>query len=144
MNWQPDWSVGEAALDREHQSLIAIINALGAALLVGPSELDRESFAHQVLSELVSYAENHFRHEEEVMAVAEFPDLERHREGHLHFRKQVMDLAARVAEDPQALAELHTFLTAWLRHHILEQDKRYSPFLQGPRAWSAPGSASPS
>ncbi len=131
--WQASWSVGDPRLDREHQGLVALINALRVAREQELQDLDLEVFVHQVVSELVAYAEDHFRFEEGLMAEAGYPDLGHHREGHLHFRQQVADMAGRVNDHPQALEDFHTFLAAWLKHHILEQDQRYVPYLQEAR-----------
>jgi hemerythrin len=131
--WQESWSVAEPRLDQEHQGLVALINALRVAQEQQLTELDLDVFVHQVVSELVAYAEDHFRYEESLMAEAGYPDLGHHREGHLHFRRQVADMASRVGDHPQALKDLHTFLGAWLKHHILDQDLRYVPYLQAAR-----------
>lgn len=131
--WQASWSVAEPRLDREHQGLVALINALRVAQEQQLTTLDLDVFVHQVVSELVAYAEDHFRYEEALMAEAKYPDLGHHREGHLHFRQQVTTLAGQVLEQQVSLKDLHTFLGAWLKHHILDQDQRYVPYLQAAR-----------
>ena len=128
IEWSPVWSVGDDLLDREHQGLIALINRLA----------DPEALAEEgpkvwldAIAELVLYAETHFRHEEERMGQIGFPGLEAHRTGHMRFRKQLATLASDAeGKGPKALPDLYTFLTAWLKSHVLEEDQRYVPYLE--------------
>ncbi|HJV89976.1 MAG TPA: bacteriohemerythrin [Holophagaceae bacterium] len=127
IEWSPNWSVGDDLLDHEHQGLIALINRL--------SEVEGEVRAHpgiwrECLAEMVLYAENHFRHEEERMGQVAYPHLEAHRAGHLRFRKQLSLLAQEAeARGEDALPNLHAFLAAWLKNHVLEDDRRYVAYL---------------
>lgn len=127
LEWSPSWSVGDDQLDREHQGLIALINRLADPAI-------QESQDPQIwltcISEVVRYAENHFRSEEERMRQADYPGLGAHRTGHLRFRTQV----AQLSQPPEAgglksLKDLHAFLAAWLKSHVLEEDRRYVPYL---------------
>ena len=128
LTWSEAWSVGDAQLDAEHRRLVDLVNAIrGARSGAGCRDLD--PFLHEVVSELVAYAEGHFRHEEARMTAAGFPDLERHRRNHLSFRSRVMALAAEAREPGPALEDFHAFLVAWLRHHVLEEDQAYRPYL---------------
>ncbi len=127
--WSMDWNVGESTVDAQHQGILTLINVISAARDRPISRLDREIFVHQVISELVAYAEAHFRYEEALMARIGFPDLGPHKGIHLHFRQQVIDLAAKVGGEPDGLSDLQAFLSGWLRTHILEQDHRYKPYL---------------
>ena len=127
IEWSPSWSVGDDRLDHEHQSLVALINRL-----VEPDV--RESNDPQVwracISEVVLYAENHFRYEEDRMEQVKYPNLEGHRAGHMRFRKQISQLTLDTYEEtPSVLPELHTFLIAWLKNHILDEDQRYTAYL---------------
>ncbi|HJV23169.1 MAG TPA: bacteriohemerythrin [Holophagaceae bacterium] len=128
IEWAPSWSVGDDLLDHEHQGLIALINRL-ADVEAGASA-DPQVW-RDCLAEMVLYAENHFRHEEERMGQVAYPHLEAHRAGHLRFRKQISALAqASEGRALEAISDLHAFLAAWLRNHILEDDRRYVPYLE--------------
>ncbi len=127
LEWSPSWSVGDDRLDREHQGLIALINRLAEPAI--QESRDPQTWL-TCIAEVVRYAENHFRFEEERMRQAHYPGLEAHRTGHLRFRTQVAQLSQAPAEDgPKSLTDLHAFLSAWLRSHVLEEDRRYVPYL---------------
>ncbi|MBI3131689.1 MAG: hemerythrin family protein [Acidobacteria bacterium] len=127
IEWSPSWSVGDDRLDHEHQSLVALINRL-----VEPEI--RESNDPQVrracVAEVILYAENHFRYEEDRMEQVKYPNLEGHRAGHMRFRRQISQLTLGAFEEtPGLLSDLHTFLIAWLKNHILDEDQRYAAYL---------------
>ena len=127
IEWSSSWSVGDDQLDHEHQGLIDLINRLAEVEAQASSD---PQLWQDCLGEMVLYAENHFRHEEERMGQAGYPHLEAHRMGHLRFRKQLTTLAQEAeGRASEAIRDLHTFLAAWLRNHILEDDRRYVSYL---------------
>lgn len=124
LHWDEAYSVGHAQLDSEHRVLLGLINRL--------HELEGGERVAMVeaLANLVHYAEDHFRHEESVMAAAAYPGREAHRRLHLRFRQQLNAFLDHAGGEPERVQdELRTFLAAWWRHHVLEEDTRYRPYL---------------
>lgn len=124
LHWQDSFSVGHPQLDAEHQVLMALINRLQGLGGEVPSAVT------EALGDLVRYVEEHFRHEEALLDQAAYPGLEGHRRLHLRFRLQLASFLERCGDAPEAvLEELRTFLAAWWRHHVLEEDLRYRSYL---------------
>lgn len=124
-------------MDLEHIQLVGMINRLYDGLLQFEDPSTHGALWQDVLAEVVLYAENHFRHEEQVMGELAFPRLLPHKEGHLRFRKQVSEMASRCQGRAEDLRELFTFLSAWLKHHVLEEDQQYARLI--PRSESLAG-----
>ncbi len=123
-------SVGVEALDSDHRVLIDLIARVASA---GEADDDARVVLAEVLAELVAYTIYHFDREEHVMAACGYPDLAAHREEHHALTREVEDLQSRFNERERGLgvAELLRFLTGWLNHHILLQDKAYRPYAEG-------------
>ncbi len=125
--WLAEYSVGIAAIDGQHQRLVAMINELHQALLARRS---REVMG-AILSQLVDYTELHFTFEESLMARYDYPGHQSHQEAHEQMRAKVLALR----DDHQAgravisLAVM-AFLKDWLSGHILGTDHLYKDFFQ--------------
>lgn len=125
--WKEVYQTGIVALDNEHKQLIAQINRLYEAI--------RDKRGAGALGEtirmLLEYTEQHFQHEEQLLAQFHFPGREDHLEAHRSLRQQVEELEMRCAAGSEELArELFNFLRAWLLEHILEVDKKYGVYLE--------------
>lgn len=127
--WSPAMSVGVKRLDRDHRVLVGLINHLEAA--VGRRFETRVVLA-EVLEALVAYTRFHFNREERVLEACHYPELASHREEHAELTNEVLDLVQRFEGDPASLTpkEMMDFLSEWLFHHILLQDKDYRQFAE--------------
>lgn len=107
------------------RQLVKIINEASVAI-----ELKKQTLLEPILNQLFEYARLHFSHEEARMAAVGFPDLESHAAEHHEFFQHVSDLYSRFLEgNPDVVAELPTFLRAWLVKHIQGTDRNYVPYL---------------
>ncbi len=122
IEWQESYSVGVAKLDDDHKRLIDIIRRVDEADKAGRS-------VQWVLEELRSYAEYHFRGEEERLAAAGYPDLEEHKREHHAFVEWLTTVERTYNMAPDAafhIAEtVNDYLSEWLTHHILLIDMQY-------------------
>jgi hemerythrin len=126
MKWDDMLSVKVESIDAQHKRLIAILNRLHDAARSG----NGASIVGPILDELVSYAEEHFAFEEDLMRRAEYPDLVNHRSEHVKLTTQLGEWQAAAAESESTPQRLLGFLVSWLSTHIMETDKRYTPFVQ--------------
>lgn len=126
IRWVPEMSVGHPDLDFDHQRLVEIINRLMLASGQGNRQV-----IEFVLDDLVNYTEFHFQREEEIMADAGYPELESHRRIHAGFCRKIEELRWEYFQGlrEQPRDEIFRFLTAWLNHHILEDDMAYKQCL---------------
>ena len=124
--WSPDFETGIAIIDEQHRRLIELINELGHGCVFGidPSESER------ILDALVDYAAYHFEAEEALWA--ELPVKGRLLEGHLKthngFVDKILAMQAKLKIGPcgALMDDLLSFLSSWLTHHILYEDKYFS------------------
>lgn len=124
--WNTSFETGIAIIDEQHRRLVALINDLAHETVYG----GEESVAERIVEALIDYAAYHFATEEALWAEVLVNDSAL--EGHLHthggFVKTVLEMQARLqTDDSRTLIDgLLSFLTSWLAHHILYEDKRLS------------------
>lgn len=128
--WSEAMSVGVPRLDSDHRVLIGLINHLERAIA---QRFETRLVIAEVLDALIAYTRFHFDREERVMAACGYPELDTHRQEHAELTAEVIALLDRFESDPTAIShrEMLGFLTDWLNHHILLQDKAYRAFVEG-------------
>jgi hemerythrin len=134
VRWDDSFLLGITLLDHDHQHLFGLINDFHNAFA---EKQDRKDIA-RLLNQLIQYAEAHFRREEVLMAKEQFPGLAEHQQAHQKLIEVVFALQAQL--ESRAVQVSHNtvkFLRAWLTDHILEQDKKFSRFLQDKSRLSA-------
>lgn len=123
--WRDTMSVGVGELDRDHKKMIAMVNAMEAAM----ASLDQPVIA-AVMQQLVTYVADDFQREEELMERHGDPGLAQHKEHHAQAAERIFVLrrryqAASSIEDKREVARrLHGLLSHWLVNHILVEDLR--------------------
>ena len=124
--WNQDYSVGNRAIDADHQELFALINALETASM-------SDGFLSDILGKLEHYAKDHFAREEALMRRIEFPGYQAHVAEHRAFVEWLKTVRAtynRAAESPFQIGDLvNHFLRDWLVNHIIKEDMKYRDFL---------------
>jgi hemerythrin len=125
--WTPDYSVHVEAIDKQHQELIGILNRLFVAV----SEQESVAGIEYILDELVKYTQFHFELEEGLMQRANYPEFEAHRQTHKKLIQQLSELRDKVERGEEHLYfEILGFVKDWLRGHILDVDRQYSPAMK--------------
>jgi hemerythrin-like metal-binding protein len=125
--WSADYSVNVAAIDEQHQELIAILNRLFIAV----SKLEGDQAISGTLDSLTSYTEKHFALEESLMQQANYPDLDAHKAEHQRLLAQLDQFCKKqMLEEKHLHFEMLKFLKAWLKDHILRVDRKYYPSMQ--------------
>lgn len=128
--WNSNFETGIAIIDQQHQRLVELLNSLAHQYVYGikPEETER------ILEALLDYAADHFETEDALWAEALSGDswLEEHRRAHISFvnKVQTMQSAIKVDGCITVADELLPFITIWLAHHILYEDKRFAVVLQ--------------
>jgi len=125
--WNDSMSVGVKTFDEEHKQLITLINKLNHSLTVGATQ----KTMYNILINLVKYTVIHFQHEEEYMALYDYPASAQHKKEHEDLKKQVTDFKDRLDSGKGAFSiELLIFLRDWLTKHILGSDMAYKDFFR--------------
>ncbi len=125
IEWNSSFSVGVETMDRHHQQLAQLINQLAEHT----AENRNSEVVTDILDALVRYAEYHFRAEEELLAKANYRELESHRQEHLQFCEIISETCYDAAHGIVGVRELFSYLTRWWRNHILHEDMKYKPLL---------------
>jgi hemerythrin len=124
--WSEKLSVGVKAVDDQHTVLFDTINELHAAMMKGQAR----TIVGELLCKLLVYTRNHFSDEERMMEAANYPGLAAHQMKHRALTKQVEEYIARFQKGDLTLSnELASFLSDWLKTHILSVDQSYGPYL---------------
>jgi hemerythrin len=124
--WSDVLSVGSDEMDQQHKKLIAIINALAACM---DAEFDVK-LIETIVAQMLSYAQEHFEAEEQLMREIGFPELESHIEMHQNFRYRVMEFSRPENINAKSCRlTLLTYLSDWLTSHILTEDDKYHEYL---------------
>lgn len=127
IKWRDSYETGVEQFDQEHQKLVALVNLMFEAI----RDKSTEEVVAQASTELVTYAVEHFAHEEQAMEALAYNDLEAHKEEHAQLRAKAEQFHARIAQkDPDAALEFYHFLREWLTNHILVCDMAYGPALK--------------
>jgi hemerythrin len=121
LEWKPEYSVGNAAIDHEHESMIQQINALYATL---SEPLNAES-VEAVLGEVHASISAHFALEERLMREANYIEYKEHKEDHEELLDQIHDLIDSFYQDPESgQKRLNTQLSNWFGRHFSSFDAR--------------------
>ncbi len=120
-----DCLIGIEQIDDEHRHLFDLLGKADT-LLADDFNEDCYEELKGIITELESYAENHFAHEEAYMLEIKDPELIRQRAQHDYFREKLQDYEFVNLDSPEeqqrVLSDLVEFLARWLYRHILSSD----------------------
>lgn len=119
-----EFFTGIAEIDKEHARLFETTEKLYQ--LLGDDLIpDKYDHIKQVLLELKEYTIMHFEHEEAYMESIQYKKMFTQKIQHEEFRNKIEEFEFESFDESQedTIKEILDFLTDWLVHHILENDK---------------------
>jgi len=123
--WQPQLSVGVAALDAQHHHIFQLLARSRADALGGQPKM----FVSAGIEELIGCLQWHFGGEELLMRTFGYPDSLSHQQDHQRLGRVLLEFQEQFAHGGESLAlPLLDYLEGWLLRHILECDRQYSAF----------------
>ena len=122
--WSERLSVGIAAIDSDHRTLVQLVGRFHDEVEAGR---DVDAVA-DVFQHLIDYTARHFANEEREMDAYGYPEMDAHKEEHRRLVAEVMELSRQRRK--LVAANVGEFLDAWLLDHIMTWDKRLGSFLQ--------------
>ena len=125
MPWSEELSVGLEEIDEQHKVLVTLINRLFSEAILKKSE---PGIVASILGELAQYTIVHFAVEESLFRIFDYPDSQNHVQHHRQLRDEVLKIQVKFNEGHAVDLELMRFLRHWLRHHIMGDDKKFTPF----------------
>jgi hemerythrin len=128
IEWRNKMAVGEAMIDGDHKRLIEFINKYETAVGTKDIELLKSTF-----SDMLSYTESHFSREENLMRAIHYGGYRAHKTAHEDLVIKLKIFHARVGDKTRriSLPEVTEFLHDWLVNHILNEDMKIKPLLEG-------------
>lgn len=126
VDWKDIYVVNVAEVDEQHKKLVALINELHQAMLVGKGK----EVMSKILSDLVDYTVYHFGTEEKFFDQYEYPETELHKKQHKELTDQVLAVQKKYEAGEKVLTiDVMNFLRDWLHDHIVGSDKLFGPYL---------------
>ncbi len=121
--WKDEYSVNVAELDQHHRTLIDILNGIYDNCL----RSDATECIMPKISQLLEYAQYHFREEESYMSRIEYFERDEHVEQHAMFIFKIKEMQqAYEGNEHELTKSVLVFLGKWLLHHVLEEDRKYA------------------
>lgn len=113
-------------IDEQHKKLIDILNRLRDAMKAGSGKEALE----EVLTDLAAYVEYHFKSEEDLFKKYNYPDSTKHIEEHKSYIENIGKFNEKFNQNKTLglSVEVLNYLVSWVKHHIMEVDKKYSEF----------------
>ncbi|WP_440945687.1 bacteriohemerythrin [Methanosarcina sp. T3] len=123
IKWTDSFSVNIVEIDAQHKKLVEMINRLYDAMKVGKSK----DVMGEILDNLISYTETHFKTEEKYFDLYRYPEKETHKAEHEKFTEIVTKFKKDFDSGNAIISiEVMNFLKEWLTNHINGSDKRYT------------------
>ena len=126
IEWNDSFSVNNETIDKQHKGLFELLNGLSTEF----DEQKEKRLLETTIEKLLDYTKYHFSTEEYLMRQADYPDYEKHKGEHEIFVKKVKDFLSNFIDGKEALtSNIIEFLMEWIKNHISQTDKKYTPFL---------------
>ncbi len=127
IQWDDSLAINFREIDRQHQTLIRMINDLDDAMRQGQGK----ETLRAIIQKLIGYTKTHFQSEEAYFAEFEYPGTAEHKREHAEFVAKIKDFRNGFDSGKLCLSiEVMDFLSDWLKTHIKGTDKQYAPFLR--------------
>jgi len=124
--WDDTLSVEVDEIDEDHRRLVDLFNMLSHSVAEG----DSTDYIDALLEELISCTVWHFRHEERLMLLHHYPEIEGHKAEHSDLIDSVRELQQKFHQSNKLLTNDDIdYLEDWLTAHILGYDMKMGFFL---------------
>lgn len=127
--WKPEYAIGDALIDGQHEQLFKLAGDLIEACEAGHN--------HVVLGEaldfLAFYTIKHFTDEEALQLRVGFPQYDEHKALHDDFKAVAAGLIAQYKQTPLSSAELsdttQSVIVSWLKNHVINADSKIAKYI---------------
>ena len=127
ITWTNEFSVGHKSLDDQHFKIVSYINEL-----IDMPAITKQSLALEYITKMLLYSREHLDYEEQMLNYNYYPDASSHAVIHKFYVKKVENfLKMSFVDDYDFRSEVLNFLKEWWVYHILEEDMKYRPFIEG-------------
>jgi len=120
IQWSKEMETGVEKIDKQHQTLVAMINRLQSAI---DSKLELTGIS-LIFGQLASYTKYHFKAEELILEKMHDPHIVAHRQIHMKFVNILREYEKSFRSgDATVVPKLLSYLEVWLVDHIVKEDK---------------------
>ncbi len=129
--WRENMSVANNSIDHDHKYMVCYVNTVMLAL----QKPEEKEILLTSLSQLYSYAEEHFSREEHIQQMIKYPDYVKHKIEHKKLLHDLNDLQKKIKDEynneeiDEKYHEIVSFLKHWLVDHVLNTDMLLKPYL---------------
>jgi hemerythrin len=117
-------------IDNQHLKFLEIHNNI-ITLLSKNKENLIEKDIENVINELTDYVKVHFKTEEDLLLLANYPDIEKHIKEHIYFIDKIDEFnMALKYKNPALLDNMLVFMKKWFLSHIKQTDSKYTEVLK--------------
>jgi hemerythrin len=121
-DWVPDYSVDLLVIDNQHKKLVDLTNQIYKLRKSKLSPLE----CLKIIRSAISYVDEHFSTEEDIMEARKFELIESHKKEHANFITTTLKIINEFEKTGNIdLDNLATFLKTWIIKHIATIDKQH-------------------
>jgi len=124
--WNDEYSIGHETIDAQHARLFELANAV---LAIENASQHAERIKEAVRS-LYQYVEIHFNHEEALMRIVGYPELNHHAELHKQLIEKMNTLLLMSKTFDEFVPALQKHMSDWVLRHIIEQDQMIGAYMR--------------
>lgn len=123
ITWTEEYITGIESIDEQHRQLVDLVNKFEEASRRGRGS----RVMSDILNDLVGYTQEHFSHEESIMAESGFPATDAHTARHRQLLQKVERFQYEFEnEGKRVTGEVRELLRYWISSHILQDDMAYA------------------
>ncbi|HBC96545.1 MAG TPA: bacteriohemerythrin [Clostridium sp.] len=130
-DWKDEYSCGIKRIDDEHKKLFGIGNSI-YKLATDENRLDYFDRILDLVDDLKDYTAYHFKDEEKVMSMYDYPGYEEQKRVHDRFINKIQNLDLEEIDENQqdAVLKLLNFIYNWITNHILGMDLKIKDYFE--------------
>ncbi len=127
-DWRKKYSVSIDEMDIQHKQWIQLLNDYYTCIQNEPDRL--KEHLGRLIYEVSVYADAHFDAEEDLMLQYEYPGYDEEKLEHDKLRKEIDYYKSNYDSGKlKSVIDFSDMLKKWLKHHIIEYDKRYGAYI---------------
>jgi hemerythrin-like metal-binding protein len=113
------------AVDKEHEMIHVILDKIKYAYAGDVSEGLKKSF----IKELYQFLDFHFTSEENLLALFDYPEHQRHKTEHDGLRHKLAEIIGSLDFESIDYEDIELFVTDWLKSHTRHSDAHVTEYL---------------
>jgi hemerythrin len=133
IEWSAEYLIGLEEFDVQHKELTILVNDVlrGCQQMLAVEEIEKR------MTLMIKYTKWHFRCEDGLMRIYQYPDMAIHLEEHRTLIKNIEDKSLELTKGPIPPSQLYQFFIAWFGGHAFGSDIEMAKFINNARQRSS-------